>query len=97
LSKFTEKLRDFMYGRNGFDQLNIFIMVIYLLVFIINTFVDTLWLSILELILVTVWFLRFYSKNLEKRRSENYFYLRLQGKVLLFLGKIKNLFRKKSK
>jgi len=84
MSKFNEKLREFMYGRNGFDQLNLFLMIIYLIVFIINSFADTLVLAIIELILVIIWFFRVYSRNLEKRRKENYVYLRVQGKVLLF-------------
>jgi len=95
MSKFNEKLREFMYGRNGFDQLNLFLMIIYLIVFIINSFADTLVLAIIELILVIIWFFRVYSRNLEKRRKENYVYLRVQGKVLLFFSKIFSIFKRK--
>lgn len=97
MSRFNEKLREFMYGRNGFDQLNIFLMIIYLLIFVVNTFVNTLWMSVIELVLVIFWFFRFYSRNLEKRRKENYIYLKAQGKVLLFFEKVKDLFRPKRK
>ncbi len=95
MSKFIDKLRAFMYGRNGNDQLNILIMIVYLIIFIVNSFTEFFWVAIIELILVSIWFFRFYSKNLEKRRSENYAYLKIQGKVLLFFSKIARIFKNK--
>ena len=75
MQSFLEKLRTFMYGRNGFDRLGFFTMFAYLLFngikmcFMRNAYVYyTLWAIALLFLAVTVF--RFLSKNIAKRLDE---------------------------
>ncbi len=75
MQKFIEKIRAFMYGRNGIDKLGMFTVFMYLLFngikmcFTFNRFVYfSLWAVALLFLAVSV--MRFLSKNLEKRRYE---------------------------
>ena len=72
-------LARFMYGRNGTDQLNIALLVIYLILWLVGGIVIALanvgFLYTLQSLLMTVlavlilW--RTFSRNLSKRRVEN--------------------------
>ncbi len=72
-------LARFMYGRNGTDQLNIALLVIYLILWLVGGIVIALanvgFLYTLQSLLMTVlavlilW--RTFSRNLSKRRAEN--------------------------
>ncbi len=92
MSKFTDKLQAFMQGRNGNDQLNIFIMILYLLLFLVNTFTSLWYLALVEFVLVIYWFFRFYSRNIPKRRRENDRFVRFYSKIIYWF---RTTFRKK--
>ena len=71
MQKFIEKIRIFMYGRNGIDKLGMFTVFMYLLFngikmfFTFNRLVYfSLWAVALLFLAVSV--MRFLSKNLEK-------------------------------
>lgn len=75
MQSFLEKLRTFMYGRNGFDRLGFFTAFAYLLFngikmcFMRNAYVYyTLWVIALVFLAVTVF--RFLSKDITKRLNE---------------------------
>ncbi len=75
MQNFIEKIRAFMYGRNGVDKLGMFTLFLYLLFngikmfFTFNRLVYfSLWTVALFFLVVSV--LRFLSKNIEKRRYE---------------------------
>lgn len=61
----------FMAGRYGGDQLNLFLMALYLTLYVIFLFTRLLVFEILALALITVSIFRSLSRNLERRRAEN--------------------------
>lgn len=79
-----EKLRRFMYGRYGTDQLNRFLLILSLLIWLISMFTTELlyFVTIIGLIIV---YIRIFSKNTYQRRKENQVYLTYENKVKYFL------------
>lgn len=78
-----EKLARFMAGRNGNDQLNIFLLavdiVLLILAFIFAGGVGK-YLNVLVLALMGYVYFRMFSRNLYKRREENGKFIRLRYK-----------------
>lgn len=73
--KFLEKIRAFMYGRNGFDRITPFTLFAYLLLNGTKIFFRFFLPVYIVMSLIAVGFLaltvfRFLSKNVEKRRRE---------------------------
>lgn len=77
--KLQNSLMRFMYGRNGTDQLNMAILIVYMAVWILGNIIVAITKSgvvsdivnILMTILAVVLLWRIFSKNLAKRRAEN--------------------------
>ena len=77
--KLQNALYRFMYGRNGSDQLNIALLVVYLAVWIVGSLLASLLgssilytiVNFLMSALAVIIFWRMLSKNLAKRRAEN--------------------------
>lgn len=72
----SSALARFMYGRNGSDQLNMALLVVYLAVWILQVVLvrfqtARLVLEAVALVLIVVVFFRMFSKNLPRRRAEN--------------------------
>ena len=93
------KLRQWMYGRYGNDELSLFLWIVSLVVLvgssIVSAFAKTevlmyvaFGLRVLGLVLLVVMLFRMFSKNLAKRRADNY-------KFLAFARKFKGTFRKR--
>ncbi len=74
-------LRRFMMGRYGSDQLNLALMVLYMLAAIVDIFVQFLPLTILTLLLIFWALFRMFSRNYEKRRKENAAFLRIWNPI----------------
>ena len=75
-------IQRFMYGRYGNDQLNLFLIVLYLvlyLLFLITRFFLFDWLC-LALIFVSLF--RMFSRNLPRRREENAKFMRAAGPAI---------------
>jgi len=70
-------LARFMYGRNGSDQLGLFTLALYLVVWLIQAFCRWIPLLILEYLLLAVTLFRMLSRNLARRRAENARFLQL--------------------
>ena len=72
---FLERLRMFLYGRNGIDALGKFSFAVYLIVAVENVFVRDL--NAKTVLFVIQWFIfiviifRIFSKNISARRREN--------------------------
>ena len=92
--KFAEKLAKFMYGRNGNDNLNAFIMVIASIIVVANIFVSHFALSIITLLLLALYTWRALSKNTPARRKENAAFLKMfapiSNWIKLTINKIKD-------
>ncbi len=76
--KLSSAMARFMYGRNGTDQLNWAILVMYLVLWVIRILVSALDVTVAAMIIDVIMFLlavvllwRTFSKNLPKRRAEN--------------------------
>lgn len=91
--KIINKIQKFMTGRYGPDDLYKFLLKIYILLFIIDLFINSNILIILELIIVLIMSYRLLSKNIYTRQKENKTYLNLKNKVLKPFNNIKRNFK----
>lgn len=91
--KFQNKLYKFIYGRYGMDELYHFLFLLYLFIIIIDLFIKSNILIIIELFILVITFYRFFSKNISKRRRENDLYLILKKKVLKPFKNIKRNYK----
>lgn len=86
--KLLEKIQKFMYGRYGIDELSNLLFKIYIIVFLINLFLDNKLLLLTETIIIFIMIYRTLSKRINKRRNENKKYLNIRTS---FNKRIKNL------
>lgn len=70
-----------MQGRNGSDQLNLFLVLVVLALWIVEIWAPSLPLSIIIWALLIWSFFRMFSRNLTARRNENYKFCALLYKV----------------
>lgn len=74
--RLQNSMAKFMYGRNGTDQLNIALLVVYLVLCLVQMFLPrsvavTAVFNVLTLLLAAVVLFRLFSRNLTRRRAEN--------------------------
>lgn len=79
-----DKIQRFFYGRNGFDQLNIFFFVLYVILFIVTIFLPWLVFYILMVAILALMVWRTLSKNLTQRRKENAVFLKIWNPIAQF-------------
>lgn len=75
-------IQRFMYGRYGNDQLNVFLIALYLILYLsfaLTGFAPLYWAC---LVLIFISLLRLLSRNLSRRREENARFMRLAGPVI---------------
>ena len=85
ITMFREDMRGIMKSRCGLDELNNFIMLIGF-IYVLTALFTNSWICILSgTIFIVLCYLRVFSKNLEKRKKENDFYLRYMGGVVNFV------------
>ena len=93
LGKLQNALYRFMYGRNGSDQFNVALLVLYLALWLVGSLIAAvlnsgavhLVVNFLMTVLAVIIFARMLSKNLTKRRAEN-------AKFLAWWYPVKNRF-----
>ena len=88
-------LMRFMYGRYGQDQLNLFLLVSYLVlycIFLFTRFVPLYWVS-LALLAWTLF--RLLSRNAPRRRAENAKFLKLIGPLQRWFDLRRTIYRDK--
>lgn len=85
---FIYKFRNFMNGRYGTDELNSFIFKIYVLLLIINIFIKSNIIFYIELFLLLIILLRYFSKNIYRRGRENRVFLNIKNKLIFKDDKI---------
>ena len=76
-----EKLQRFMMGRNGIDELNRFLMIVWFILWAIELFTKNGILSIFSFALLIYLYFRMFSRNLSKRYQENIAYLNMKNKI----------------
>ena len=69
-------IQRFMYGRYGNDPLNLFLIVLYLVIYLLFAFTGLIPFYWVSLVLVFFTLFRTLSRNLPKRREENMKFLR---------------------
>ncbi len=74
------KFRQFMYGRNGVDALNMALLILSLIFSILSNFRALSFMYFFSSLAVVLFVLRFFSKNLYKRQDENAKFLGLKNK-----------------
>lgn len=77
-----EKLRNFMIGRYGIDDLSKFLMGFALVLCILDIFVNNAFLSLLFFVLIIYVYFRMLSRNYNKRYQENMKFLQVKNKVV---------------
>lgn len=86
--RFSDRIRNFFYGRYGIDALYYALFVAFLLIWVFRLFVSSTVLSIIlyiiELCLLFLMVFRTFSKNIYKRRHENEVFLGIFRKTKNF-------------
>lgn len=78
----NNKLRTFMIGRYGIDDLYKVLLVIYTILILINIFIRSKIIAVIEVLLIIIMIYRVLSKNIYQRRKENDMYLKAKNKIL---------------
>lgn len=72
--------------RNGIDELEKLLIIIYLVLFVISWFIKNIFLDLSCVLLVIIIIFRFFSKNIFSRDKENAMYIKIKN-ILLFKNK----------
>jgi len=75
-------LQRFMYGRYGNDQLNLFLMGLYLLLYVVFLFTGFDLLYVVSFVLLALTLFRMLSRNIQRRRMENARFMKAAGPVI---------------
>lgn len=89
----NNKMRKFMIGRYGVDDLYKLLLIICFILLVINSFTNNNIIRLLEVLLIVVIFYRFLSKNIKQRKKENDVYLRIKNKILKVFNYNKNKYK----
>ncbi|MEG1108929.1 MAG: hypothetical protein RSE97_08735 [Oscillospiraceae bacterium] len=92
------KLAKFMYGRYGLDELSKALTYFSLFILILSLFFGSKlknFILILAILLIIFSYVRVFSKNFEKRRSENEKYLQQKNRLLTFLRLRRDMFKQR--
>lgn len=84
-----------MLGRYGSDQLNIFLLVVYLVLYFVAWVTGLGFLSIVGLIAIILALLRMMSRNIDRRRAENARFLKLIRPVTQWFKLRRTIYRDK--
>lgn len=82
-----------LYGRYGIDELYQFNLILYLILFVINIFVNSLILFWIQVAIITFTFFRVLSKNIKQRKKENDKYLSIKNKIVKHFDLIRKKWR----
>ncbi len=74
----------FMHGRYGSDKLGLFLLYTALVIMIVNAFINSFILFIMELAVIGYSFFRIFSKNVQKRYRENLIFEKIWNKIMGF-------------
>ena len=80
----------FMYGRYGADALYKFLFGTALVIAIVNMFLGSVTLWLMETVMIFLAVFRCFSRNIYKRQAENAKYLKMTTKIRQFFKRQKN-------
>lgn len=78
----NNKIRNFMYGRYGIDDLYKLLLIICFILLVINMFLNNNIIRIIELLLIFIILYRSLSKNINRRKKENDKYLSIKNRII---------------
>lgn len=78
----NNKIRNFMYGRYGIDDLYKLLLIICFILLVINIFLNNNIIRIIELLLIFIILYRSLSKNISRRKKENDKYLNIKNRII---------------
>lgn len=78
----NNKIRNFMYGRYGIDDLYKLLLIICFILLVINMFLNNNIIRIIELLLIFIILYRSLSKNISRRKKENDKYLNIKNRII---------------
>ena len=91
----------FMYSRYGPDDLYRFLLYVYIILFFINIYFKSYILNIMQIIMLVIMFYRFFSKNIDRRKNENYVYLKIRNFIIRpfkrFMNRVKRNYKDRHK
>ncbi|MBP5238361.1 MAG: hypothetical protein J6W93_07915 [Clostridia bacterium] len=87
------RLRQFMYGRYGSDQLNTALIIAAVALSFVNVFARSLVIYIIQLVIMAFAVYRMFSRKIQTRLRENKAFLSVWEKIKLFFVRIKNSFK----
>lgn len=87
---FRDKLNGFLQGRYGNDELNRFLLILYIILVIAYLFTGFFWLNLLSFIAAVIFLFRSFSKNYTQRSSENKSFLKFTEPVRRKFSEIRN-------
>lgn len=85
-----EKIRRFMMGRYGTDELTRYLIYLGIFFLLLDLFVKNDWLILFPLILLGICYFRMLSKNHRKRYEENQIFLKFKNKIFHMFKQNKN-------
>ena len=88
-----EKFQRFMYGRYGMDSLGRFMLWTSVLLFVLSTFMDNRFFYWIAFALIVCEYVRMFSRNIQKRSSENREYTAYASRVKRYFEKQKHLMK----
>lgn len=86
MNKFIDKIQKFMDGRYGPDELYRFLLQVCLIIIIVNIFLSSKILRVLELLVFIYTIYRLLSKDRYRRSKENKKYLEIKDKIKSFFN-----------
>lgn len=93
--KFKMRVHRFMIGRNGADELSFALLIFALIASLISSFFVNVLFNLLSFVAYFLCLFRMFSRNVEKRRQENWKYVSIRQKVSMAVSqwwiRMKNL------
>ncbi len=89
------KIRQFMQGRYGSDQLNKALIIAALAISLVNMFVRSYIVTAVELLFVAFALYRMLSRKIQTRLRENRAFLNASGKIKRFFSRIRTRFKER--
>ncbi len=90
-----ERFQRFMMGRYGMDAFSKFLMIVWMILWGVNLFVNNAILSLLSLGLLFYMYYRMFSRNIQKRYQENIKYLNIKNKIVSKLRSEKSIMKQR--
>lgn len=84
-----------MVGRYGGDQLSVFLLALYLVLYLISAFLHSAILSTLSMLLALWCIFRMFSRRIDKRRAENAKFMAVAGPAIRWVKLRRTIHRDK--